>query len=117
MITVAGAVLLRYIQNESDILDLEWKWPKFGASNFEIHHGFQFQSSKLKDSLPNAGGCSLAFVLGAVVFFAQQDSAAILSPKPRTGTALFTNTLAFLCKAKKTDGWIYFPGLVLRGML
>ena len=56
-------------------------------------------------------------MLGAVVFLTQQDSAAILSPKPRTGAALFTNTLALCCKAKKNDWWVYSAGLVLRGML
>ena len=56
-------------------------------------------------------------ILGAVVFLTQQDPAAILSPKHRTGTALFTNTLALCCKAKKNDWWVYSAGLVLRGML
>ena len=117
MITVAGAVLRRYRQNELDILDLEWKWQKFGASNFEIHHGFQFQSSKWEDSSHNAGGFSLEFALGAIFFLPSKDSAAILSPKTRTCTALFTNTLAFRRKAKKGDWWIYSAGLVLCGML
>ena len=54
-------------------------------------------------------------MLGAVDFLTQQDSDAILSPKHRTGTALFTNPV--VRPKRMTGGWLYSAGLVLRGML
>ena len=55
-------------------------------------------------------GWTVGICLGAVVFLTQQDSDAILSPKHRTGTALFTNPLALRCKPKRMTGGFTLQG-------